>query len=400
MELIPMTATYSNAVLMMVLTNVTDVATKLDVPIIKPVQPSQVRRFVCDSRKDSVGGWVTLTNGYQFWFDNGYVDGMDSAQCYFHLQDPNEIPRFYGTIRMTEAEAVQMAKRTINKLGYNPPWLIDEKPVVERAKTAPRDEPNVVPRVRVKWRRIEFDGRTTIAEIEINLDAKRPEMFWLHGATFWREPPNIPQPPAIPQPPLSPPSGGTRLTPLAENQRTAATNEICGKVTEMVKRLGLPVPLPIRPIHIEKASIGFLEGDLRGSIVLVGGYRFTYRGGVVTTFYAPNSDTNEGADPRRIYGVVRYTKQQIRDFATQQVRKLGFADSDVFLNQPVFVGGGPDDRNPSYARFRVQWNAPGTESTEDPGAQFTLAEVDGMNLELMSLWLRSTNLYRPSIIKP
>jgi hypothetical protein len=401
-ELIQMTATYSNAVLLVVLTNVTDVAKKLDLPIIRPIQPAYVQHFVCDERKDSIGGWVTLTNGYQFWFEHGFVNSIESPECYFHLQDPQEIPRFYGTVRMTESEAVQMARQTIRKVGYNPLWLETEKPKVERAKTAPRDEPKAIPRYRVTWEKTSLDGRKTVADVEINADAKRPEMYWLVGREFERPQPNIPQPPVIPQPvPSAPVGGGTTMAPVPENLRVAATNEFCAKVNNMARQLGLPIKLPIVPSDIKEGNFGFREDDFRCTAVLNNGYRFSYGHGLVTSFYSPNSDTREGADSRTIDGKVGYTKQQVLDFATKQIRKLGYSDQATLLDQPSFVGGGPDERHPGYTRFRIWWQRPGTRSIQDdPDAQFTEAEVNGMTLQLESLWLRSTNLYQSSAIKP
>ena len=403
MELIQMTAAYSNAVLMAILPHVTDVAKNLDLPILQPVQPAHVWRFFCDPRKGSIGGWLTLTNGYQFWYDYGNVRAMESPHCYFSLQDPDEIPRFYGTMRMTEAEAVQMAQQTIRKLGYRPSWLKTDQPNVERAQTPLQDMPKVIPHFRIRWQRIALDGRKTIAEVEINADAKRPERYWLLGREFERKPPNIPRPPVIwPPPSPPPPVSESKLKRLPENQRVAATNDVCAKATEMVKRLGLPIKLPIRPQNIKESHLDIWEGDLSGSIILKSGYRFGYEYGHIEAFYSPNSDSYEHAfDLRTVYGKVRYTKEQILDFATKQVRKLGYPDSAIFLDQPASVGGGPSENAPGYTRFRVRWQRPGTKSIlDDPGAQFTLAEVNGMTLQLESLWLRSTNLFQPSVIKP
>lgn len=403
MELIQMTAAYSNAVLMAVLPHVTDVAKELNLPIIQPVQPAHVWRFVCDPRKGAIGGWVTFTNGYQFWFQNGHIDMMESPNCYFHLQDPDEIPRFYGTMRMTESDAVQMGEQTVRKLGYHPSWLKTEKPTVERARTASRDEPNVVPRFRVTWQRIALDGRKTIAEVEINADSKRPEMYRLLGREFEREQPNIPQPSVIPQPPSSaPPVRESKLQLLPDDQRLAATNEVCAKATEMAKRLGLPIKLPIRPLDIKESHLDIWDGDLSGSFTLKNGYRFFYRRGHISSFYSPNSDGYEHAfDLRTVYGKVRYTKEQILDYATKEVRKLGYPDRAVFLDQPAFVGGGPGENTPGYTRFRVRWAPPGSKSIDkDPDTQFTEAEINGMTLQLESLWLRSTNLYKQSFINP
>ncbi len=396
-----MTAAYSNAVLMAVLPHVTEVTKNLDLPVLRPVQAAHVQHFVCDPRKGSVGGWVTLTNGYKFWFNDGHVDMMESPDCYFHLQDPHEVPRFYGTRCMKEGEAVEMARQTVRKLGYSPSWL-KTKPTVEEPRTAIQDQPKVVPRFRVTWQRIALDGRKTIAEIEINTDAKRCEMYWLLGSEFDRKQPNIPQPPIIQQKPTSsPPVEQSKLELLSESQRVSATNEVCAKASDMAKRLDLPIKLPIRYSDIKESTLDIRDGGLAGAITLKNGYRFGYQHGYISSFYSRNSDAYQhGIDLRTVFGKVRYSKQQILDYATKQVRKLGYPDSTVFLDQPAFVGGGPDENNPGYTRFRVTWQVQGTKSLqEDRNAQFVEAEVNGMTLQLESLWLHSTNLYKLSTLK-
>ncbi len=402
MELIQMTAAYSNAVLLAVLPHVTDVAKNLDLPVLQPVQATHVERFVCDPRKGSVGGWVTLTNGYKFWFLNGHIDMMESPNCFFHLQDPDEVPRFYGTKRMTEDEAVELARKTVRKLGYNTSWLKANTPKIEEPWTPIQDRPKVLPRFRITWEKIALDSRRDRAEIEINTDAKRVEMFTLTGREFERKQPNIPQPPVIPsEPSPTPPVQAPPMMCLSEIQRAAVTNEVCGKATEMAKRLALPIRIPILPSDIKENHLGLVNGEVSGSIILKNGYWFWYGHGYISGFNGPNSNAYEHSiDLRTVYGKVRYTKQQILDYATKQVRKLGYPDSAVFLDQPPFVGGGPDENNPGYTRYRVYWEIPGTKSIEeDRNAQFVEAEVNGMTLKLESLWLRSTNLYKPDILK-
>jgi hypothetical protein len=298
---------------------------------------------------------------------------------------------------MTEAEAVEMARQTLHKLGYNPSWLKDDKPKVEHPRTAVQDLPKVVPRYRITWQRIALDGRKTIAEIEINTDAKRCERYWLLGREFERKQPDIPQPPVVPQPPPpAVPVQESRLKLLSESQRVRATNEVCDKSTEMAKRLELPIKLPIRPDDIKESTLDIRNGDLIGSIILNNGYRFSYQHGYISSFYSRNSDAYDHEfDLKTIYGKVRFTKEQILDYATKQVRKLGYPDDLIFLDQPSFVGGGPSENVPGYTRFRVWWQRPGTKSIEkDRNAQFTEAEINGMTLQLESLWLRNTNLFR------
>jgi hypothetical protein len=247
-----------------------------------------------------------------------------------------------------------------------------------------------------------MDGQKTIAEVEINTDARRPEMYRLLGKEFRRKPLDIPQPQTML---ASPTSSSSRekssQAAIPYSQRAAATNEVCEKVTDMIKRLGSPIQSPINPHDIKEGKFRFMAGDLKATIILSNGYRFSYGRGIVTSFYSPNSDTREGADISTIYGKVHYTKQQVLDFAESQVRKLGYPDEIVFLDQPAFVGGGPDNLHPGYARFRVSWKRPGTRSIDqDPNAQFTEAEVNGITLQLESLWLRNTNLSKRNLSIP
>lgn len=407
-ELVQMTAAYSNAVLLVVLSNVTDVAAKLDLPVIRPVQPAHVRRFVCDSRKDSIGGWLTLTNGYEFWYENGHVCAFESSHSYFGLQDPDEIPRFFGTSRMNESEAVEMARNCIRKLGYNPSWLKNEAPVVEWARTAKQDRPNVIPHCRVKWQRIASDGLASSTEVEINTDTRRVEKYSLIDRAYWKKPPDIPQPPIVPKPPPSPPPSGRHLTGVSAHQNAHALAEVCAKASEMAKQLRLPIRLPIRPHDVKESDSGFWQDDLRAQVILGGGWRFNYSHGHISSFHAPDSELHVGmhevwtnmppVDTHKLFGKVRYTKREVVEFATTEVRKLGYSDKVIYLDQPAVIYGGPEERNPNYTRFYVRWLAPGNKSIEEPNAQFTRVEVDGVTLELKSLWLRSTNLYQPSVV--
>ena len=82
MDFIQMTAAYSNAMLTLVLSNATDVTTKLNLDVPKPILPAHVRKFVCDPRQGSFGGWLTLTNGFQFcqfWYEWGTSSSMERS---------------------------------------------------------------------------------------------------------------------------------------------------------------------------------------------------------------------------------------------------------------------------------------------------------------------------------
>lgn len=409
MELIQLTASYSNAVLMLILSNSTDVATKLDLPIAKPIQVAHVARFVCDQRKGTVGGWLTLTNGYNFWFDHGYVYGMDSSRCYFHLQDPDQIPRFFGNVRMNGGQVVRLARQSVKNLGYNPIWMETETPTIEQAITAPRDKPNVIPHFRVIWDKPGTDGFKNKIDIEINAESGRVEMFTLRGRDFYRREPAINQPPEILPKKVSFAPIGSRLAPLNEVQNQIAMDYLCSKATDFAKRLNLPVKMPVLAEEVKESNNGLLEGDLRGQLILAGGWRFNFQYGHIISFHAPDSEAHVGMsktwtnvpplDVRNLEGKVKHTKSQIEGFAAKQVRKLGYPDQLVYLDQPAFVAGGSPKDGPEYLRFYVYWYKAGTEKRSNPDAQFIRAEVDGATLELKSLWINSSNFYQTNAIK-
>jgi hypothetical protein len=183
------TAQYSNAVLVAILPYVSDVANRLPLPVIRPVNSDHVERFVCDPRTNHFGGWLRLTNGFQFWFDHGHVRSFESAHCYFNLQNPDEIPLFYGTLRITKQEAVQLARTALSKLGYTVPGIMLRDPV---ATMPPRIGTNLIPHYKLTWHTMEPGGYSNVlAQVEVNGELKRVEQFSLIGTNFWRENPKV-----------------------------------------------------------------------------------------------------------------------------------------------------------------------------------------------------------------
>ena len=77
------TAGYSNAVLIAILPYVSDFAKKMELPIPLPLTMAQVQQFGCDPHIGEVGGAVTLTNGYEIWFAQGYVQELRKPSSLF-----------------------------------------------------------------------------------------------------------------------------------------------------------------------------------------------------------------------------------------------------------------------------------------------------------------------------
>ena len=127
---IHVTAAFSNAVLVAILPHISNFAKKLDLPIPQPITASQVAHFNVNPMKGFIGGGLWLTNNYQFAFDNGYVQMFRNLNDNpFLIDDAAQTwPRFAGKDSMTTNDAIELARDTLRKLGYDPKLLRADGP--------------------------------------------------------------------------------------------------------------------------------------------------------------------------------------------------------------------------------------------------------------------------------
>jgi hypothetical protein len=191
-KLIHMTITYSNAVLMLVMTNVSDFAKKLDLPIPQPITTVQVQKFFPHPIKGTIGGVLTLTNGDRFSFEGGYV-GLYRA--YKNANMPPDdfeygendklygwLATMYGPVKMTKKEMIEFARDSLRKLGYDPKVVgADRRPDLFDGPYKVRG--NSVPFCRIEWR----GGKTTnFVTFDINVEKKQVVRLSLSGNYFMR----------------------------------------------------------------------------------------------------------------------------------------------------------------------------------------------------------------------
>ena len=121
LELIHVTAAYSNAVLVAVLPHVSDFAKRLDLPIPQPITASQVAWFKPLPIRGQIGGALQLTNHYWFHFSqHGYICNFRSPKDWFSEQEPAaNVVRYLGKTSITTKEAVQLARETLRSLGIS-----------------------------------------------------------------------------------------------------------------------------------------------------------------------------------------------------------------------------------------------------------------------------------------
>ncbi|MDH7503116.1 MAG: hypothetical protein QHJ82_10480 [Verrucomicrobiota bacterium] len=199
MELIHMTATYSNAMLVAILPHISDFAKKLELPIPQPITAAQVQEFRPSNIKNFIGGGLMLTNGYWFGFNNGCVNGFRSPDNVFYDQDPAaNWPKYaYGKDNMTTNDAIALARESLTKLGYEPELLgCDGPPNFFRVAGDTKDGHHV-PHCEMRWERspepknAERQASNDVVAVEINMERKTVTGLSISSRKIWKAPPKL-----------------------------------------------------------------------------------------------------------------------------------------------------------------------------------------------------------------
>ncbi len=277
--MIEVTANLSNAMLVAMMPYVSDAARKLELPVPQPVTIQQVVHCGIVPLLVNEGEWggfgVELDSGYGLGFQHGYLAHFETTNSFYGLQDPNEIPRFVGPVRMTQTEAVELARDTLRKLGIPLEKVFAEQ---EPRVTPPeKSRTGIVPRYRIRWAGPR--GGESV-DMEINADAKRVERFVLGFNPNLRRPwPKIDVTPKLRSfGPRTNPEYAMKLIPI-----------ILGAVDEYGKKLDLAVPGPMTTNHVARLEITDNGGWPHVELELTNGWRFIYRNSMVNGFYAPDN---------------------------------------------------------------------------------------------------------------
>jgi hypothetical protein len=186
------TAAYSNAVLSAIMPHISDYAKQLDLPIPLPITQSQISHAGIDNRLGRVGAGIWLTNNYWFMFSFGTVISFRlNTNNPFLEQNPtgNWSKYAYGEINMTKGEAIQLARDSIGKLGYNVKELNADVPPT--TFTGPYTLPNghQVPYCEFTWD-VKAHSKETVKtahyyEFQVDMDRKHLIAMSLIGERFW-----------------------------------------------------------------------------------------------------------------------------------------------------------------------------------------------------------------------
>ena len=171
----------------------------MDLPIHLPVTTNQVAS--CDTQFFPNQTYVNLTNGYQFVYSLGYVQQFRAPYSFFGYKRDGRIEDYWGAWRMSEREAVKLARDAIRKLGHSLEALhLDRKPKIRKPI---KIGDNSVPRYRLNWefsipetedQEVQPSGIISATEIEVDADKKTVKSISIYDPSLIRPPLDLPWP--------------------------------------------------------------------------------------------------------------------------------------------------------------------------------------------------------------
>ena len=372
LERIQVTPEYSNAVLAAVLPYVSDVAQRLDLPVTQPVTAEHVVH--CSIMPDhTVRAEVGVKGGWVFGFGSGFVETIQGPHSYYSLQDPGQIPNYFGDVKMSRSEAIQLAANTLKKLGISLESVFAEKEprVTEPVKIGT----NIVPHYRIEWLSPAQEVVGAV-DIDINGGTRRVERIsFTANKNLERPPPRIDVvPPRDTRFPLWPPTNleyARKLVPIAFQA-----------IDEYGKVLSLPVPRPLSTNHVARFSLTDNGGWPHCEIELTNGWRFIYRNSMVNGYYAPDNFFQCDRRPvllREFAGKPSVADEEAIQMVRKAMRKFNYPTNLVHMD---FQPGVRRPVLPGIPRLFIFWS---TENEDDLQSKVE-AEVDLDKGELKSLY--------------
>ena len=405
-EFIQITAQYSNAVLMAILPQVSDFSQKLALPVPLPITMAQIERFNCDPHKGQVGGWLRLTNGFEFWYADGYAKGFASPDCYYRLQELVSLEEYHGVVTMNKNEAVKLARDSLQQLQYSQTTLYaDGTPKVTKP---PLVHSRVIPRYRIQW--IEPVNGGTSVEMEIDAKQNVLKSLTILNKDLSRAPPTVTVEP-LPLTPGQPPEfikdlppemlsvfnqlPDSRLTPAQQHNLLVAVLPL---ISDYARKLDLPLPLPVTTNHVTSFDAQFFPNETY--LNLTNGYQFVYCRGYIYQFHAPYSFFSGYKLDGRIedyWGKWRMSEREATTLARETIKKLGYSPETLHLDRkpkvkkPIVIGSN------IIPRYLITWTVSTPATEENSGGIISATDVE---VDADKKCVKSISIYDSSLIRP
>lgn len=397
-KFIQVTPAYSNAVVSTLLPYFSDFAKKLDLPISFPIKAEDIVHCAISPQLTEDDGiylvGITLKNGFQFDYGGGCVMGFSRGNSYYGLQDPDEIPKFYGQVRMTTNEAVKLARETIKKIGIPlEDVFADRDPEITLPSHA--DTTNVVPRYELEWP----DPCGGYIRMEVNAQTKRVEELLMLSCNLHRPPQKTD---AIPlkghgmfdsqMPPPPNPDYAWKLIPIALKA-----------IDEYGEKLSLPIPRPLTTNNVAIVELHNNFGWPHCEITLTNGWRFIYRHTMVNGYYAPDNFFMMGCHPfhlKDFEGKWNLNTNQAIKLVKTTLAELNFPTNNIHMDFPPNIRYADGNFKKDIPRYFFEWDY--DNATHDDLQSKVEAEVNADTGKLESLYYDDKAYWnsRPAIDVP
>lgn len=388
-DFIKLTPEYSSAVQDAVLPYFSDMARRLNLPVPQPITKADASNFhVMPVRKLSAStqlrsGWI-----FNYAFD-GHVCGFISPNSYFSLQNPDKIPEYYGQVRVSPSEAVELARDALKKMAVPlEDVFADRNP---QMKMPDKIGTNVVPRYEIIWIDPNSDKA---ADFEINAENKKVERMVLRNRNLARSLVTVSMTPksAPLQWPSTNPEYAMRLIPI-----------VFKAIGDYAQTLSLPIPQPLTTNNVSRVEIHDNEGWPHAEVTLTNGWRFVYRHAMVNGFYSPNILVSTGYRPyhaREFEGKWNLTTNQAIELVKKTLAKLNYPTNNVHMDFAPNVICAAGDFKKSIPRYFFEWHYENV--AHDDLQSKVEAEVNADNGKLESLYYDDKAYWgsRPAIDVP
>ena len=386
---VKVTPEYSNAVFEAVLPYFSDAAKRLDLPVPHPITKADTARFHVLPFRD-IAASVLLKDNWAFAFHFGHVDMIADLHGYSSLQNPDEIPSYYGEVKMTKDEAVQFARDTIKKLGIRlEDVFADQEP---RVTLPVKLEGNTVPHYEIDWFDPRVENLPGIA-IHINANTKQVERINLVNMNL-----------QSPRPKLN-------LVPISDAHWPSVNPEYARQllpmmfkaIEEYAQKLSLPIPRPLTTNNVARVEIHNNGGWPHCEITLTNGWHFVYRHCMVNGYYSPESlwdSMNRRIHIEEFEGKWNLKTNQAIELVKKTLAKLNYPTNNIhmgFAPNIIFPTG---DFKKIIPRYSFEWYY--ENAAHDDLQSKVEAEVNADNGKLESLYYDDKEYWdcRPPIDVP
>ncbi len=337
-QYIQITAAFSNAVLEAVLPGVWSVSAQLSLAVPDRVAQAQVARLSVSDIKGRVDGTLVLDNGFQFAFTDGDVHACSSPRNLFALEDWSRLDHYAGKARMSEREAIELARQALRRMGYDPgKVLLNRTPDrLEHVEKLPRYSTKDFAFYSMTWKIVIASDHVVI--LSVMVDAHEKQVCGLHiggrpGTTRpWSvgvEPPVIATVPL----PFTEPERRFFITPAYSNAMLNAVLPVIAAVAKQLNPAATPPPLRGQ---VAEVRLNDRQGEDGGSLQLSSGARYFFSRGYVGGFESPRNFgfNQEWGNFAPYAGKAQLTRSEALLFARQALARLGYDRLRLGLERP------------------------------------------------------------------